>query len=137
MCASVTRCPPETRGDQTRLPEDQAMSKKCKTKGSVTDAAKSATVTLADLFISLQHETSLSATRLRDLQSAVKRVASLLGQDAAAIPRLAGDQRQARRVQPGRGWDKCQDIRQPPVRLSYCAEGQWIEARSAFNQDRA
>jgi hypothetical protein len=62
------------------------MSKKCKTKGSVTDAAKSATVTLADLFISLQHETSLSATRLRDLQSAVKRVASLLGQDAAAIP---------------------------------------------------
>jgi integrase len=82
MSASVTRCPPETRSDQTRLPERiKAMSKKRKTKGSVTDAAN-----LADLFISLQHETSLSATRLRDLQSAVKRVASLLGQEAAAIP---------------------------------------------------
>jgi integrase len=44
------------------------------------------TVTLADLLIALEHETSLSATRLRDLHSAVKRVAGLLGNEPAGIP---------------------------------------------------
>jgi hypothetical protein len=34
----------------------------------------------------LRPETSLSAIRLRDLQSAVKRVAELLGQEPRAIP---------------------------------------------------
>ena len=55
------------------------MATKRKTKPSTGGAAKPTTSTLADVLISLGEETSLSATRLRDLQSAVKRVAELLG----------------------------------------------------------
>jgi hypothetical protein len=61
-------------------------SNKSKAKKSVPGGAVTHTVTLADLLSSLQHDTSLSATRSRDLQSAVKRVASLLGEETGAIP---------------------------------------------------
>ena len=57
-----------------------------KTKASSDGASKSKALTLADVLNSLGQETSLSATRLRDLQSAVKRVADLLGDVPAAIP---------------------------------------------------
>jgi integrase len=57
---------------------------KSKMKKSVSGTAKP--TTLADLLSTLQHEISLSATRLRDLQSAVKRVAGLLGEELGAIP---------------------------------------------------
>jgi integrase len=62
------------------------VSSKRKTKPANSGAAKPTTFTLADVLISLAQETSLSATRLRDLQSAVKRVAELLGEDPAAVP---------------------------------------------------
>ena len=62
------------------------MATKGKTKPSTGGAAKPTTLTLADVLISLGEETSLSATRLRDLQSAVKRVAELLGQEPRAVP---------------------------------------------------
>ena len=62
------------------------MATKRKTKPSTGGAAKPTTLTLADVLISLAEETSLSATRLRDLQSAVKRVAELLGQEPRAVP---------------------------------------------------
>src|SRR6266566_523553 len=87
MSASVTLCPPETDGDAAQVSrKDQVMSMTRKTKGSPCGAAKPTTVTLVDVLIALEHETLLSATRLRDLHSAVKRVASLLGNEPAAIP---------------------------------------------------
>jgi integrase len=58
---------------------------KRKTNGPALGATDP-TVTLADLLITLEHETSLSATRLRDLHSAVKRVAGLLGDEPGGIP---------------------------------------------------
>ena len=57
-----------------------------KTKPSTGGAAKPTALTLADVLISLAEETSLSDTRLRDLQSAVKRVAEPLGQEPRAVP---------------------------------------------------
>jgi hypothetical protein len=62
------------------------MTTKRNTNGSARGAGNPTTVTLADVLIALVHETSLSATRLRDLQSAVKRVASLLGDELGGIP---------------------------------------------------
>ena len=62
------------------------MSTKRKMKPSTSGAAKPTTFTLADVVISLRQESSLSATRLRDLQSAVKRVADLLSEEPGAIP---------------------------------------------------
>jgi hypothetical protein len=62
------------------------VSTKRKTKPSIGGATKPTTFTLADVLISLDQETSISPTRLRDLQSAVKRVAELLGQEPRAVP---------------------------------------------------
>ena len=62
------------------------MATKGKTRPSTGGAAKPTTLTLADVLISLAEENSLSDTRLRDLQSAVKRVAELLGQEPSAVP---------------------------------------------------
>jgi hypothetical protein len=62
------------------------MPTKRKTKPSIGGAAKTPTLTLANVLISVGRESSLSATRLRDLQSAVKRIAALLGQEPAAVP---------------------------------------------------
>jgi site-specific recombinase XerC len=59
---------------------------KRKTKVATRDVAKPTPATLADLLISLEHQTSFSATRLRDLSSAVKRVAELLGEEPPAVP---------------------------------------------------
>lgn len=61
------------------------MSAKRKTKPSNSAAAKPATSTLAEVLISLGQETSMSPTRMRDLQSAVKRVAELLGQEPRGV----------------------------------------------------
>jgi integrase len=61
------------------------VSTKRETKPSSSAAAKPAASTLADVVLSLGQETSLSAKRLRDLQSAVKRVAELLSEEPAAI----------------------------------------------------
>jgi integrase len=62
------------------------MANKRKTDNSSPDAAKAAPITLADLLISVEQARSLSATKRRDLSSAVKRVASLLGEEPANIP---------------------------------------------------
>jgi integrase len=61
------------------------MPMKRKTKSSTRSAAPPATVTLADVLISLEKATSLSATKSRDLHSAVKRVAALFGDEPGAI----------------------------------------------------
>lgn len=61
------------------------MSTNRKMKDATLDAVKPTTLTLADVLISLSQETALSATRLRDLQSAVKRVAGLLGEEPASV----------------------------------------------------
>jgi site-specific recombinase XerC len=61
------------------------MSTRRKMKDSMRGVAEPITASLADLLTCLQHETSLSATRLRDLKSAVQRVAGLLGEEARAI----------------------------------------------------
>ena len=57
-----------------------------KKNGSFHDVVTADTVTLVDLLISLEQDTFLSATRLRDLSSAVKRVAALLSEEPAGIP---------------------------------------------------
>jgi hypothetical protein len=62
------------------------VSARHRTKPSNRGAAKPATSTLAEVLISLGQETSISPTRMRDLQSAVKRVAELLGQEPGAVP---------------------------------------------------
>jgi integrase len=59
---------------------------KRKTNGSTPGAINSTTATLADLLVALEHDTGISATRLRDLRSAVQRVAGLLGEEPAGIP---------------------------------------------------
>jgi hypothetical protein len=45
------------------------MAIKLKTNGSAGDATNPTTITLADILISLERETSLSATRLTGLRS--------------------------------------------------------------------
>jgi integrase len=59
---------------------------KHKTNDPAGGTPKSTSSTLVDLLISLDRDTSISATRLRDLQSAVNRVADLLGEEPASIP---------------------------------------------------
>jgi integrase len=59
------------------------MTKRPQRKAPATRAAKP--VTLAGVLAALERETNLTATRRRDLVSAVKRVAILLGDEPAAI----------------------------------------------------
>ena len=75
-------------------------------------------VTLADVLTALEREGKLTATRRRDLSSAVKRVAILLRDEPAAITLdMAGDQRPARRRQPRGRRDLDQAPGQYPLRL--------------------
>jgi integrase len=60
------------------------MTKRPQRNAPATRAAKP--VTLAGVLAALERETNLTATRRRDLVSAVKRVAILLGDEPAAIP---------------------------------------------------
>jgi integrase len=60
------------------------MTKRPRRKAPAPRAAKP--VTLAGVLAALERETNLTATRRRDLVSAVKRVAILLGDEPAAIP---------------------------------------------------
>jgi hypothetical protein len=55
------------------------------TKGSPHAAAVSVPITLADVLIVLERAATISPTRLRDLRSAVQRVAGLLGEEPAGI----------------------------------------------------
>ena len=61
------------------------MTIKCKATGATRGAAEPTTVTLADLLAALQRQRSLSGTKLRDSQSAVKRIAALMREEPAAI----------------------------------------------------
>ena len=86
MSASVTRCPPETSPDlslASRKERVVAIKRKSKPlrRGRQTHG-----LTLAEVLIALEEESSLSDTRLRDLNSAVKRVAELLGEEPRAVP---------------------------------------------------
>jgi integrase len=61
------------------------VSAKRKTRPSNSGPAKLPPSTLAEVLVSLRQETSISPTRMRDLQSAVNRVAKLLGQEPGAV----------------------------------------------------
>ena len=61
------------------------MSKNPKNKTPALDGAAAEPTTLASVLIALDDAVAPSATRVRDLRSAVKRVANLLGNEAAAI----------------------------------------------------
>jgi hypothetical protein len=62
------------------------MTKNPKRKTSHNAVAPAKPVTLAEVLAALDCASGLSGTRLRDLKSAVKRVAILLGNEPAAIP---------------------------------------------------
>jgi integrase len=49
-------------------------------------ATKSASATLADVIVTLKQDATIPSIRLRDLRSAVQRVAGLLGEDPARVP---------------------------------------------------
>jgi hypothetical protein len=61
------------------------MTKNPKRKTVPPAAASAEPVTLASMLAGLELASGLSGTRLRDLKSAVKRVAFLLGNEPAAI----------------------------------------------------
>src|ERR1700733_6824006 len=85
MSASDSRCPPETAADLNQASrKDQIMPIKRNAKASHRGAATPTTASLADVLGALEHE-PISATRLRDLRSAVQRVAGLLGEDPTSI----------------------------------------------------
>jgi integrase len=62
------------------------MTIKRNTKGFGSAADTPGPVTLADVLARLQHNDAISATRLRDLRSALQRVAGLLGEGPAHVP---------------------------------------------------
>jgi integrase len=62
-----------------------SMSKNLKRKTPATTDAPAGPATLAEVLAALDQASGLSPTRLRDLRSATKRVAILLGNEAAAI----------------------------------------------------
>jgi hypothetical protein len=61
------------------------MSKPSKTKSPRTKGVSAAPATLAAVLTALELNSDLGPTRVRDLRSAVKRVAVLLGQEPAAL----------------------------------------------------
>ena len=72
------------------------MTHQVQEKGLPREPATPAQRNLADVLAALNGHKTLSETRLRDLRSSIKRVASLLGDDPAHIPLdLPRDQRQA------------------------------------------
>jgi integrase len=62
------------------------MTKKPKRNAPLRVAMTAAPATLAEVLVGLERRGHLSTTRLRDLRSAVKRVAILLGNEPAGIP---------------------------------------------------
>ena len=86
-------------------------------------------MTLATVLAALERSGALSATRLRDLRSAVKRIADLLGNEPEGHPARYGcDQSRARRHQPGCRRHDGQALRQHPLRLPGGAEGKRRQA---------
>ena len=81
MSASVTPCPPETARVHPENPErEMTMTSKTKTQSEALPAYDPALrKTLAHVLAAVDRSTALSPTRLRDLRSAVMRVANLLG----------------------------------------------------------
>ena len=81
MSASVTPCPPETARVHPENPErEMPMTSKTKTQSEPLPAYDPALrKTLAHVLAAVDRSTALSPTRLRDLRSAVMRVAHLLG----------------------------------------------------------
>ena len=81
-------------------------------------------MTLAAMLAALDRPGKLSATRLRDLRSAVKRVANLLGDEPAALPLdIAGISCPAQYYQPPCGRHDGQEPRKRPFRLPGSGEG--------------
>ena len=62
------------------------MAIKRNTKGFGSAGHTPGPVTLADVLGGLEHNDAISATRLRDLRSALQRVAGLLGEEPARVP---------------------------------------------------
>src|SRR5262245_60353768 len=87
MTTPVHSRPPETRGVTPDLPErGYRMAKQGKRRPPIAKRTATApTVTLAQVLAGLERSSDLSATRLRDLRSAVKRLAVLLGDEPSHI----------------------------------------------------
>ena len=87
--------------------------RKRSSKGSPAEA-----MTLASMLAALDRVGKLSATRRRDLRSAVKSVANLLGDESAALPLdIASDCCPAQHHQPPCGGHDDQAPRKHPFRL--------------------
>src|SRR5262245_1603049 len=75
------------RAGHTRVSRmDDLMTKGPKSETESPDDVLTAPITLATVLAALERPGMLAATRLRDLRSAVKRVADLLGNEPAGIP---------------------------------------------------
>src|SRR5262245_33868498 len=90
--------------------------------------APAAPLTLAILLASLEQPNGLAPSRQRDLRSAVRRVAVLLGNEPAAIALEMGEISAPRRDQPGRGGSNRQALSQHPLRLPGGRESQRCHA---------
>ena len=81
-------------------------------------------MTLAAMLAALDRPGKLSATRLRDLRSAVKRVANLLGDEPAALPLdIAGISARLNTINAACGRHDGQASRKHPFRLPGSGEG--------------
>src|SRR4051794_6015234 len=87
MSSSVTPCPPETSRDHTALSRKQAnpMTSPRKPTSVAPRLTSPTETTLADVLEKLAARRDFSAIRLRDLRSAVKRTATLLGEEPSRI----------------------------------------------------
>src|ERR1700738_4647904 len=83
----VTPCPPETSSGQVPVSRNEdAMNYGAKSKRPSPEDLGAEQLTLATILAVLEHRVRLPATRLRDMRSAVNRVADLLGNEPAGIP---------------------------------------------------
>jgi integrase len=87
MSTPVTPVLPRPLVTQPLLPErTKYMPIQPKTKGSPQGRPISTTIKLADVIVALKGDAAIPATRLRDLRSAVQRVAGFLGDEPGRIP---------------------------------------------------
>ena len=113
MTTPVTPGPPETAADHPKG------SRKGKKENNMSNPPKNpAGPTLADVDREVAKNESLSATRRRDLRSAVSRVAALLGEEPAHLPlELETIAARLATINAGRRGDDAEDARQRPLRL--------------------
>src|SRR3984893_17859901 len=83
----VTPCPPETSSGQVPVSRNEdAMNYGAKSTRPSPEDFGAEPLTLATILAALEHRGVGPATRVRDMRSAVNRVADLLGNEPAGIP---------------------------------------------------